>query len=78
MLTYQQDIFPMFRPSDIACMDRHPTQDVHLGDSAWMCVLTNAQRVYDALNAGDMPPDGKWPDNKIASFKRWMDEGCHP
>jgi hypothetical protein len=78
MLTYQNDIFPMFRPGDIACMNRHPAQDVHLGDNAWMCVPANAQRVYDVLNAGDMPPDGKWPDSKLATFKQWMDEGCHP
>jgi hypothetical protein len=51
---------------------------VKLGDPIWMCVAANAKRVFDALQAGFMPPDGKWPDDKLSVFKKWMDVGLHP
>jgi hypothetical protein len=52
---------------------------VKLGDPTWMCVAANAQRVFDVLQqAGFMPPDGKWPADKLSIFKNWMDGGPHP
>jgi hypothetical protein len=74
-LTYAHDIRPMFRDQDIACMT--PKQ-IKLGDPAWMCIAANAQRVFDVLQAGVMPPDGKWPDDKLTTFKNWMDGGLLP
>jgi hypothetical protein len=41
-------------------------------------VAQNAQRVYDVLAAGVMPPDSKWSDDKLSLFKNWMDGGLHP
>jgi hypothetical protein len=48
---------------------------VDLGDAAWMTVPENAQLVYERVADGSMPPDGPWPEEKIALFKSWMDAG---
>jgi len=75
-LGYSKDIRPLFRDEpDVACMDR---RGVHLSDAEWMCNATHAQRVYDKLSSGEMPPDGAWPPDNVALFKQWMDEGCLP
>lgn len=74
-LTYSVDIKLLFRAGDIACMD---PRGVELDNSAWMCTPTNAQKVYHALYAGFMPPDGAWSPDKVALFKQWMDQGCNP
>jgi hypothetical protein len=73
--SYAQDIRPLFRDRDVACM---APKGVKLADPAWMTVAANAQRVFDVLNAGLMPPDGKWPDANIELFKSWMDGGRQP
>jgi hypothetical protein len=74
-LSYQKDIRPLFRQSDISCMSRH---GVSLGDSQWMCIPSNAQRVYQKVAAGEMPPDGPWSADKVDVMKRWIDAGCKP
>jgi len=73
-LTYAHDIRPLFRDQDVACMT---PKGVKLADPAWMCVAANAQRVFDVLQAGIMPPDGKWSNDKLTLFKNWMDDGLH-
>jgi hypothetical protein len=49
---------------------------VKLDDPAWMCVLANAQNVYEQVSSGHMPPDAPWPPDRISLFKKWMDAGC--
>ncbi|MDR3470110.1 MAG: hypothetical protein P4M09_00195 [Devosia sp.] len=75
MFTFANDIAPLFRPHDIACMKSH---HVLLADANWMCIPANAQRVYQALEEKEMPPDGPWSDDWIAKFKQWMDDGYQP
>lgn len=48
-------------------------QGIDLSDCA--TVGKNAQDIYDMLNSGAMPPDGKWPQSQIDDFKSWMDAG---
>jgi hypothetical protein len=75
-LTYSNDIYHLFRDvPDVVCMNPH---GVMLHDSAWMCVLANAETVYQAIASHYMPKDGPWPPEKIALFKNWMDQGCNP
>ena len=74
-LTYSHDIRPLFRDMDITCMG---PRGKHLDDPAWMCVLTNAQRVYNAVSAHRMPPDAPWPPERVALFKQWIDQGLKP
>jgi len=74
-LGYDHDIKPLFRDRDVACMNpRH----VPLRDASWMCVPANAALVYGRLYNKTMPKDGPWPPDRIALFKRWMDQGCRP
>jgi hypothetical protein len=72
---FAHDIRPLFRDRDVACM---APRGVKLADATWMCVAANAQRVYGVLQAGAMPPDGRWPDDKLNLFKSWMDGGLQP
>jgi hypothetical protein len=72
-LSFATDIRPLFRDDDIQCME---TSGVKLDDPAWMCVPGNAQSVHEQVSAGTMPPDAPWPPDRVALFKKWMDEGC--
>jgi hypothetical protein len=74
-LTYSHDIRPLFRDMDIACM---VPRGKLLNDATWICKPANAQQVYDAVFDGDMPPDGRWPPERVALFKQWMDQGLKP
>jgi hypothetical protein len=71
-LSFATDIRPLFRDGDIKCMGR---AGVNLDDPAWMRVPANAQNVYDQVSAGTMPPDARWPPDRISLFKKWMDAG---
>jgi hypothetical protein len=71
-LSFAKDIRPLFREGDVKCMG---PSGVRLDDPAWMCVAANAQAVYDAVSNGSMPPDAPWPDERVKTFKKWMDEG---
>jgi hypothetical protein len=73
--SFAHDVRPLFRDRDVACM---APRGVKLADATWMCVAANAQRVYGVLQAGAMPPDGRWPADKLALFKSWMDGGLQP
>lgn len=75
VLTYTHDIKPLFRDSDIACMAK---RGIKLGDANWMCVLANANNVYQAVSSGFMPPDGAWAQDKVDIFKAWIDGGLKP
>jgi hypothetical protein len=82
--SYDADIKPKFRPQDISCMARH---HISLGNAAWMCDPApgagfddhaNARRVFAALSAGTMPPDGAWQPDWLTTFQNWMDAGFQP
>ncbi|WP_024520423.1 hypothetical protein [Bradyrhizobium sp. Tv2a-2] len=71
-VSYDQDIRPLFRSGDIACMT---PKGIRLGDAEWMRDPAadqglddygHARRVFAALLAGFMPPGQKWP-------QAWLD-----
>jgi hypothetical protein len=72
---FAHDIRPLFRDQDVTCM---APRGVKLADATWMCTTTNAHRVLNVLQAGVMPPDGRWSDDKLNLFKSWMDGGLQP
>jgi hypothetical protein len=41
-------------------------------------VTAHAAAILARLRAGTMPCDGAWPDQRIAVFARWVDEGTPP
>jgi hypothetical protein len=69
MPSFAQDIRPLFRDSDIQRM----RFAFDLGQ--YEEVKANAAAIAARLSDGSMPCDGPWPDDRVALFRQWMDEG---
>lgn len=73
-LSFAKDIRPLFRDDpDVSSM-----KDYGLDLSSYSHVKAKAQSIYATLVDGSMPCDGAWPAERIALFKKWMDEGMAP
>lgn len=73
-LSFAKDIRPLFRDDpDVSAM-----KDYGLDLSSHTDVKKGAPAIYGALADGSMPCDGKWPADRVALFKQWMDEGMAP
>jgi hypothetical protein len=74
-VSFQNDILPLFRPQDIACMSG---RGILLNDYTFMAQPANAQEVYDHLTGTAQPrmPLGGpyWTAEQIALFNTWMTE----
>jgi hypothetical protein len=46
--------------------------------SSYEEVKAQASEIYGRLEDGSMPCDQAWPPDRLALFKRWMDEGLAP
>lgn len=69
-IRYDQDIKPLFRSEDREMMsfvfDLWSYHDVR----------KNSQLILERLVDGTMPCDGEWPSEKIALFRRWVQDGA--
>jgi hypothetical protein len=73
-LGFAKDIRPLFRDTpDVSDMKKYG-----LDLSSFNDVRERAETIYSTLLDGSMPCDGAWPPDRIAIFKRWMDEGMAP
>ncbi|PWT89498.1 MAG: hypothetical protein C5B55_11325 [Blastocatellia bacterium] len=73
-LSFASDIRPQFRDTpDVDTMKRKG-----LDLSSYEEVKENAAAIYSRLQDGSMPCDGAWPKDRVALFKRWMDDGMAP
>jgi hypothetical protein len=70
MPSFASDIRPLFRDQDVEAM----SFAFDLRD--YETVKDNAEGIYERLADGSMPCDAAWPDERIALFRRWIDEGC--
>lgn len=71
---FAKDIRPLFRDDpDVAEMKGYG-----LDLSSYADVKAQAESILGTLKEGTMPCDGAWPEDRIALFKRWMDEGMAP
>ena len=70
-LSFAEDIAPLFREMDIDKMKE--ISDFDLSD--YDDVRERAEGIYASLADGSMPCDGPWPDERIAKFRRWIDQG---
>ena len=72
MPSFATDIRSLFRDDDVEEMafafDLSDYEDVK----------DHAEAIYERLSDGSMPCDGAWPSERIALFRRWMDEGLAP
>lgn len=73
-LSFATDIRPLFRDKpDVEAMKR-----LGLDLSSYQDVKDQADEIYLRLEDGSMPCDEPWPGERIALFKRWLDEGMAP
>ena len=72
MLSFARDIRPLFRDDDVKEMK------YAFDLSRYEDVKSNAQGIYERVADGSMPCDGAWPADRIALFRRWVDEGSAP
>ena len=73
-LSFASDIRPLFRDSpDVATM-----KNMGLDLSSYEDVKAKAESIYSRLEDGSMPCDESWPKERVATFKRWIDEGMEP
>ncbi len=70
-LSFARDIRPLFRDTP----DVDSMKDYGLDLSSYADVKTNAENIYSRLLDESMPCDGPWPKDRIALFRRWIDEG---
>jgi len=86
--SFANDVEPLFQPGDIACMARY---GVALGTYAYMSDPAGSDDFPDHANACNvlahltgaslprMPMGGPyWPDQQIALFQQWMNDGFAP
>jgi hypothetical protein len=66
---FEEDVKPLFREGDRKAM-RFAFDLWSLDD-----VSTHADTILDRLEAGTMPCDGAWPADRVAVFRRWIDDG---
>jgi hypothetical protein len=72
--SYSVHIGPLFTANQQACM-------INVFDlKSCADVTANAEDIYARLADKSMPADQTrpWPDEWIALFRRWIDEGCKP
>ncbi|HEV3309268.1 MAG TPA: hypothetical protein VG815_01930 [Chloroflexota bacterium] len=68
-LSFETDIRPLFREEDQKAMDfAFDLWDFH-------DVRDNAPAILSEVEAGGMPCDGAWEQDKVELFRRWMDAG---
>jgi hypothetical protein len=74
-VSFAADIKPLFRerPDREAMLVFGPF-DLHRFED----VRDNADRILATLEAGRMPCDDPWPPDRVATFRKWIDDGKQP
>ena len=69
MARFEEDIKPLFR--------EHDREQMEFAFDLWRYedVKEHAADILERLEDGDMPCDDPWPEERIAIFKSWLDEG---
>ncbi len=71
---FAADIRPLFRDTP----DVDSMKEYGLDLSSYEEVKARATEIYSRLEDGSMPCDEAWPEERLALFKRWMQEGMAP
>jgi len=69
--TWNNPIKSFFRQFDIDSM-----KDMGIDLGSYESVKAHAQAIYKRTSAGEMPCDEPWPQERVATFKQWLDAGC--
>jgi hypothetical protein len=73
-VSFARDIRPLFRDSP----DVDTMKDYGVDLSSFADVKHNAKIIYVRILDGSMPCDLSWPQEHVALFRRWIDEGMAP
>ncbi len=73
-LSFAKDVRKLFRDTP----DMDAMKEYGLDLSSYAEVKAHAEGIYARLADGSMPCDAPWPQERLALFKRWMDEGMSP
>lgn len=71
-ISYAKDIKPLFRAKDVNSMKK--VFDLTSYDD----VLKFSDAILGKLSAGAMPCDGAWPEEQVALFRQWIEDGRKP
>lgn len=71
---FAADIRPLFRDTP----DVNSMKEYGLDLSSYEEVKARAAEIYARLEDSSMPCDESWPEERLALFKRWMEEGLAP
>jgi hypothetical protein len=69
-VSYERDVKPLFRELDRESMLE--SFDLWSYDA----VRENAAAILGVLEGGSMPCDGAWPEDQVATFRRWVEVGA--
>jgi len=67
--SFERDIKPLFREMDRESM----LEDFDLWE--YDEVVEHADAILGVLEAGSMPCDGAWPEDRVATFRSWVEAG---
>lgn len=67
--SYERDVKPLFRETDRESM--RTSFDLWSYDD----VKEHADAILGVLEAGAMPCDGAWPEDRVETFRRWVESG---
>jgi len=73
-LSFAKDIRPLFRDTP----DVDSMKEYGLDLASYAEVKAKAEEIYERLADGSMPCDRSWSKDRLAVFKRWMNEGMAP
>ena len=69
-LSFARDIKPLFRDEDQSSMLGFGLDLYDYGE-----VKDRAAEILERVADGSMPCDEEWPEDRVALFRRWMEEG---
>lgn len=68
-VSFERDVKPLFRDMDresmLEAFDLWSMEDV----------TEHAAEILSVLESGSMPCDGPWPEERIATFRSWVEAG---
>lgn len=73
-VSFAIEIRPLFRPKDVTAMKNFGGFDL----SKHSDVSAYATDILTRLEAGNMPCDGAWPEDRINKFRQWINDGKQP
>jgi hypothetical protein len=74
IVSFERDIRPHFRDNP----DIDTLQSYGIDLSSYEDVKARVSKIYKTLADGSVPCDEPWPSERIALFKRWMQDGMAP